>query len=103
MALLDRLRNQEEPHISGHRFYGAMVGLADGTWTRSEIETFFGLSTTGQDKAQLDKIINGYLAAADKGRYLTAVHAIGLLVDDADYTLSNAEIDSWLTAAEAAY
>jgi len=103
MALLDRLKGDEEPEIAVHQFYAHLVGLADGQLTRSELETLFNIGTTGVDKTQLDVMINGYTAAADKGRYLTAVHAIFMLIEHDDFTLSNGQITSWLSAAEAAY
>jgi len=103
MSLLDRLKGDEEPKVPAHQFFAALVRVADGEMTRAELETLFSIATTGQDKAQLDVMFNGFTAAADKGRYLDAVHAIFMLLENQDFSLSNAEITSWLAAAEASY
>ena len=102
MALLDRLRRVEEPFISVHQFYAGLVAFRDGVITRSQLETFFGLASTGPDMAQLDTIINGYASAVDKHRYLEAVHAMFMLLPVVPGGLSTAEITAWLTTAEGA-
>lgn len=101
MALLDRLRRTEEPFISVHQFYAGLVAVRDGVITRAQLETFFGLSSTGADKTQLDTIIAGYTAAADKHRYLEALHAMFMLLPVVPGGLSTAQITAWLTTAEA--
>ncbi len=107
--LLDRLSGDVEPEalspdnkISVHAFYGALVGLADGQITRAQIEAHFGIPTTGEQASQLTTIIAGYQAAADKGRYLTAAHGIFML-QESGIGLSKGAVNTWLTAAEAAY
>lgn len=104
MSLLDRLKGDEDPHISAHQFWAALVALADGQTTRAQVETTFNIATTGADKTELDFVINGYQAAVDKGRYLDALHAVFSLLENGDFpALTKAQIQAWLTAAEAAY
>ena len=104
MALLDRLQGEEEPKIPAHQFYASLVAVADGQLTRTQLENLWTLSSTGQDATELDVIFNGYTAAADKSRYLTAVHAIFMLVEDENFpVLTGSQITTWLSAAEAAY
>jgi len=104
MALLDRLKGEEDPNISPHEFWGALYAFADGQTTRAEIESIFGLSTTGPDATQLDTLVNGYTAAVDKQRYLNAVHGVFVLIENDDYiTPTNAQIVAWLDAAGATY
>lgn len=103
MSLLDRLTGAEEPRIPAHNFSAALVGIADAQFTRAQVETFFGIGTTGTDKTQMDTIVNGYVAAADKGRYLTSLHAILIMAEMDGYTPSAADVNAWLTAAQAPY
>lgn len=110
VTLLDRLKGDvpDDPQtpadekISAHYFYSALVGVADGQFTRSQVETKWSIGTAGTDKAQLDIIFNGYAAAVDKGRYLNALHAVFMLIESGE-ALTSAQITDWLTAAEAAY
>lgn len=103
MSLLDRLNGTEEPRIACHQFYSALVGLADGQVTRGQIESLFGIADTGTDATELTAIISGYQGAADKGRYLTALHAVFMLLENEGYTLTKAQVNTWLTAAQSAY
>jgi len=83
-------------------FWAALVGLADGQFTRTQIENKFNIETSGTDKAQLDAIITGYQNAVNKPRYLSAVLALFILMEQG-VRLTNAQITQWLTAAQADY
>ena len=103
MALLERLKQEEEPFIGAHAFYAQLVAFADGLRTREEIETIFAIPDTGPQAAQLDVLIDGYTGAIDKGRYLNAVHSMFIAVQDPLSPLSNGQITAWLAAASAGY
>ena len=105
--LLDRLSDnlseeESDQHISAHPFYSAMVAVADGVFTRTQLENHFNIGTTGADKTQLDFIVNGYINAVDKGRYLNACHAVFMLIESG-VNLNKTQIQDWLTAAQASY
>lgn len=124
MSLLDKLQGKEQPDVPVHPFFSALVGLADGQLTRAEIETAFGIETTGTDATELDFLINTYtgIVADDfsvignantraafeqlsvrikQRRYLDAVHSIFMLTEVAEFNarFSKAELQAWLTAA----
>ncbi len=102
MSLLDRLKHEEEPGIPGHMFYGALIGLSLGELTRSQIESFWNIGTTGADKVEMDFLINTYQSAVDKQKYINAVHAVFMLLEgshDTGFDLNKTQIQAWLTSA----
>lgn len=103
MSLIDRLSGAEDPRIPCHQFYAALVGLADSQVTRAQVESLFDIADTGTDATELTAIISGYQSAVDKGRYLTALHSVFMLLEHEGYTLTKAQVNAWLTAAESAY
>ena len=100
--LMDNVPQDSPERISAHYFYAAMVGVADAQFTRGQLESHFDIASTGTDKTQLDFIFSGYQNAADKGRYLNALHAVFML-KESGVSLSQAQVTEWLTAAESAY
>ena len=124
MSLLDRMLGTEEPGISSHQFYGALIALADGELTRSQIEVGFTIATTGDDSTELDFLINTYTSIVSddysgvgnatirtaleglsvlskQRRYLDTLHSIFMLTEHGsfDSTWTKADVQSWLTDA----
>ncbi len=114
----------EEPGISSHQFYGALVALADGELTRAQIESGFNIETTGADATDLDFLINTYtgivtddfssvgnaaIRTALEGlsvktkqqRYLNTLHSIFMLTEHGAFfaTWTKAQVKTWLTNA----
>jgi hypothetical protein len=114
----------EEPSVSSHQFYGALIALEDGQLTRAQIETGFNIATTGDDATELDFLINtfqnivsddfssignvsirtaieGLSVLAKRERYKQALHAIFLLTEHESFgsTFTKADVQTWLTNA----
>jgi hypothetical protein len=116
----------EEPGISSHQFYGALIALADGELTRAQIEAGFSIATTGDDATELSFIINTYtgivsddfssignvnIRTAIEGlsvrtkqeRYLNTLHSIFMLTEHGQFfdVWTKADVQTWLTNAAA--
>lgn len=89
----------QEQKIPAHQFYASVCAVADGVLTRAQFEALYNMSANDPD---LTTLITGFQAAADKGRYLNAIHCIGL-AEEAGYNINRATALSWLTNAQAAY
>lgn len=124
MSLLDRMIGTETPTISSHQFYAAIVGLAAGELTRTQIETGFNIPTSGTDAAELDFLIDTYTGIVSddfsgvgnaairnaleglsvgfkQERYKNTLHAIFLLTEHGQFeaTFTKTDVMSWLTDA----
>jgi hypothetical protein len=102
MSLIDRLAGTEDPRISSHQFFAALLRLKVGQMTRTELETLFNISNVGTDKTELDNIIASYDSAADKTWWAENLHSIFMLLEHADFSLTKTQINSWVSAAETA-
>ena len=126
MSLLDRLMGSEEPHLSAHLFYGALVGMGDGQLTRGQIEAGFDIEIVGSDKTELDFLINTFTGIVSddfsavgnvtirtaleglsvnikREHYKGTLHAIFMLMEHDAFsdTFSKADIQTWLLASVA--
>lgn len=99
MSLIDRLSGAEDPHISSHQFYSALLALRDSVIDRTQMEALFDIATTGDDATELDFIIDSYNIALDKHRYVEALHAVFMLLERNDFNLTKGQVQAWLTTA----
>ena len=109
MSLINKMRGTEEPGISAHWMHGALVALADGQLTRTQIENALGLSTTGTDASELDAVIDTYNGitgnatqiALRQTRYKDTLHAMFNLLgnEDFDAAFTNQDLLDWLVTA----
>lgn len=99
--LLDRLRHADtaqEERIPVHYFYAALVAYRDSQITRTQLENFFDIGTTGQDKVQLDWVLDKLDNAVNQERFLNAIHAVFMLSEDT-HKLTKTQAQNWLTVA----
>ena len=80
MTLLDHFKNDSNNRISVHGFATALLLLADGDITRSQLVSKFNLDdTTGNDKDQFDQLISNYQGqngATNKLKYIYKIEGV---------------------------
>ncbi len=82
-TLYDRLFVKAEAgeysSIAVHEFYSALVDVAAGASTKSQIVAAFNLDAFAE--AELDLLVTAYLASGDKNQWLQELHAVMILAE----------------------